>query len=182
MMNSSGRDAKRTRLLDAYAVEEKMFIMLLCNASGNIRLTISEHLRLYLQAAVGIAKGGILNLAAKSSNSFAFAFTVVTNGCSGYADASRLRKVISREYRDCKKKHSYRTYLQSSSASPFLGPKPAATTLAASVSASSCPPCCEIASSRSDFASWASPRSRRVTPRAVRRWGEERDGLASCSV
>lgn len=147
-----------------------------------MRITISEYLRLHPQAAVGMAKGGTLILAAKSSNSLAFAFTVVTNGCSGYADTSRLRRVMSREYRNRKKKHSCRTYLQSSSASPFLGPKPAATTLAASVSASACPRRCEMASSKSDFASWASPRSRRVTPRAVRRWGEDMDGLASCSV
>jgi hypothetical protein len=146
-------------------------------------ITISGYLRPFPQAAVGIAKGGTLILAAKSSNSVAFAFTVVTNGCSGCADASRLTRVTSREYRDReKKKHSGYAHLQSSSASPFLGPKPAATTLAASVSASACPPCCETASSRSDFASCTSPRSRRVTPRAVRRWGEERDGLASCSV
>jgi hypothetical protein len=184
-LTSPGREAKCTRLLDIYAAEKTGVMIPPDKTNGNIRIVISDYLRLCHQAAVGIASGGTLNLTAKSSNSLPFVFTVVTNGCSGYADASRLRKVTNREYRSRKyanKRAPIRTYLQSSSASPFLGLKPAATTLAASVSASSCPPCCKIASSRSDFASCTSPRSRRVTPRAVRRWGEERDGLASCSV
>ena len=90
------------RLLDVYTVEG-VFTTLAHRPNSDIRITISEYLRLCPQPAVGIASGGTLNLTAKSSNSIAFTFTVVTNGCSGYADASRLRKVTSREYRSHKK-------------------------------------------------------------------------------
>ena len=87
-----------------YTVETAPFIMLPQKDNDDTRITISGYLRPYPQAAVGIAKGGTLILAAKSSNSVAFAFTVVTNGCSGCADASRLTKVTSREHRDREKK------------------------------------------------------------------------------
>lgn len=72
-------------------------------------------------------------------------------------------------------------YLHSSSASDlFNAPKSPATANAAKVSASSS--CCPSDSSRSDLASWNSFRSILVTPRDVRIWAEDREGLASCSV
>ena len=87
-----------------YTVEKAPFIMLPQKDNDDTRITIFGYLRPHPQAAVGIAKGGTLTLAAKSSNSVVFAFTVVTNGCSGCADTSRLKKVTSREYRDREKK------------------------------------------------------------------------------
>lgn len=81
-----------------YTVEKAPFIMLPQNDNDDTRITNSVH----PQAVVEMAIGGILTLAAKSSNSVAFAFTVLTNGCSGCSDASRL--TTSREYRDCEKK------------------------------------------------------------------------------
>jgi hypothetical protein len=90
-----------------YTVENAPFVMLPQKDNDDTRITNSGYLRPCPQAAVGIAKGGILILAAKSSNSVAFAFTVVTNGCSGCADASRLAKVTSREYRDCGKQLTF---------------------------------------------------------------------------
>lgn len=83
-----------------YTVEKAPFIMLPQKDSDDTRITISGYLCPYTQVAVGIAKGGTFILTAKSSNSAAFVFTVVTNGCSGCADTSRLTKVIGREYRD----------------------------------------------------------------------------------
>src|SRR6266403_4928756 len=88
-----------------YTVENAPFIMLPQEDNDDIWITISGYLRLYLQAAVGIDKGGTLIFATKSSNSVSFAFTVVTNGCSGCANASRLTRVTNREYRDRKKKN-----------------------------------------------------------------------------
>ena len=86
-----------------YTVETAPFVMLPQKDNDDTRITNSGYIRPCPQVAVGIAKGGILILAAKSSNSVAFAFTVVTNGCSGCSDASRLAKVTGREYRDREK-------------------------------------------------------------------------------
>ena|SRR6267154_1249073 len=88
-----------------YTVEKVPFIMLPQKDNDDTGIMISGHLCPYPQAAVGIVKGGTLILAAKSSNSVAFAFTVVTNGCSGCADASRLTMATSREHRDHEKKN-----------------------------------------------------------------------------
>ena len=72
-------------------------------------------------------------------------------------------------------------YLHSSSTSNlFDTPESPATASAARVSASSS--CCLNDSSRSDFASLNSFWSILVTPRDVRTWAEDSEGLASCSV